>query len=226
MLIVNIYHIFIIIVVLGSRPHVVYNMLGRRKLDANREDREIPTESHEATFKITDAIKAYQDYSGFIAQAKSSITGRGLLLDIHGQGHAPARTELGYLISRYRLNNGGYSIRQSSIRSLGEQWCGSDDACFKDFIQGNRSLGHFMNQEMLDAVPSTQQEKPNGELYFSGGYTLKTYGSRYGGMVDAIQMEFSREFRSGWGKNADGRQAKLASAIVRFCQQNYVFRSR
>ncbi|KAJ7339554.1 hypothetical protein OS493_005954 [Desmophyllum pertusum] len=208
----------------GLRPHVVYNMLSRRKLDANREDRE----SHEATFNISDAIKAYQDYSGFIAQAKSSITGRGLLLDIHGQGHAPPRTELGYLISRYRLNNKRYSIRQSSIRSLGEQWCGSDDACFKDFIQGNRSLGHFMNQEKLAAVPSTEQEKPNGESYFSGGYTLKTYGSRYGGMVDAIQMEFSREFRSVWRTgNAVERQAKLARklarAIVSFCKKNYNF---
>ena len=211
----NIYHIFII-VILGSRPHVVYNMLRRRKLDANRE-------IHEATLDIPDAIKAYRNYTNFITQAQSAITGRGLLLDIHGQRHVPARTELGYLISRYRLNNTDYSISQSSIRSLGEHWCGSDDACFKDFIQGNRSLGHFMNQESLDAVPSTEQEKPNEELYFSGGYTLKTYGSKEGGMIDAIQMEFPREFRTGWGTNADGRQAKLASAIVSFCKENYNF---
>ena len=28
-----------------------------------------------------------------------------------------------------------------------------------------------------------------GDLYFSGGYNMKTHGSRYGGMIDAIQIE-------------------------------------
>lgn len=77
-----------------------------------------------------------------------------------------------------------------------------------------------MNQEGLDAVPSPQQQSPNGESYFSGGYTLKTYGSRDGGDIDAIQMEFDSTFRKGWRDNEDAQNA-VARAIINFCQLNY-----
>ncbi|KAJ7383208.1 hypothetical protein OS493_030009 [Desmophyllum pertusum] len=116
----------------------------------------------EATFHVPDAIKAYQDYNKFISQARSAITGRGLLLDIHGQAHKPERTELATFISRLNLNKGVYSMEQTSIRNLGKHWCGSDNACFKDFIHGNRSLGYFMNQHGLQAVPSPQNKKQTG----------------------------------------------------------------
>ena len=200
-------------IVAGFRPHVVYNLLSRRKLDANRE-------INEATFNVTDAITAYQDYTNFINQARSAISGPGFLLDIHGQTHTPARTELGYVISGRRLDRGDYSISRSSIRSLGQYWCGTDDVCFKGFVQGNRSLGHFMNEEGLDAVPSTQDPSPNGESYFSGGYTVRTYGSRDGGDIDAIQMEFDSAFRRGWRSSPDA-QEKVARAILSFRELNY-----
>ena len=186
-------------------------MLKRRKLDANRD-------IEEATFHVPDAIKAYQDYNKFISQARSAITGRGLLLDIHGQAHKPERTELGYLISRLNLNKGVYSMEQTSIRNLGKHWCGSDNACFKDFIHGNRSLGYFMNQHGLQAVPSPQNKKPNRAQYFSGGYTAKKYGSRDGGDIDAIQMEFPKTFRKGWGTNSKNR---VVRAIFSFIKQSY-----
>lgn len=200
-------------IVAGFRPHVVYNMLSRRKLDANRE-------INEATFNVPDAITAYQDYTNFIKQSRLAISGPGFLLDIHGQTHKPARTELGYVISGRRLDIGIYSINGSSLRSLGQIWCGNDNACFKDFVQGNRSLGHFMNEEGLDAVPSTQDPSPNGESYFSGGYTVKTYGSLVGGDIDAIQMEFDAAFRLGWKTN-QGAQEKVARAILSFRDLNY-----
>ena len=59
------------------RPHVVYNILKRSKLDTNRE-------INQATFNVPDAKKAYHDYTNFINKALSAIPGRGLLLDIHG----------------------------------------------------------------------------------------------------------------------------------------------
>ncbi|KAJ7386624.1 hypothetical protein OS493_008775 [Desmophyllum pertusum] len=195
----------------GFRPHVVYNMLKRSKLDANRD-------IYEATFQVPDAIIAYQFYNYFISQARSAITGRGLLLDIHGQAHKPERTELGYLISRNNLNNGRYSVEQTSIRSLGERWCGRDNTCFKDFIHGNRSLGYFMNQQGLGAVPSPQNKKRNMAKYFRGGYTVKNYGSRDGGDIDAIQMEFPQMFRKRWGTESKN---KVVRAIISFLNQNY-----
>lgn len=198
-------------IVTGFRPHLVYNLLSRRKLDANRE-------INEATFNVADANTAYKDYTNFINRSRLAISGPGFLLDIHGQTHTPARTELGYTISGSKLDLGIYTIGQSSIRSLGQHWCGNDNDCFKDFVQGNRSLGHFMNEERLDAVPSTQDPSPNGDSYFSGGYTVKTYGSRYGGDIDAIQMEFDSAFRRGWSEEA---QEKVARAILSFRELNY-----
>ena len=77
-----------------------------------------------------------------------------------------------------------------------------------------------MNEEGLDAVPSTQDPSPNGERYFSGGFTVKTYGSRDGGEIDAIQMEFDSAFRRGWSTNEEA-QEKVARAILSFCELNY-----
>ncbi|XP_022783766.1 uncharacterized protein LOC111324472 [Stylophora pistillata] len=200
-----------------TRPHVVYNLLKRSKLDANRE-------INEATLNVPDAITAYNDYANFISQAKLAISGsgsgRGFLLDIHGQTHQPPRTELGYLISKSKLVQKSYNVVGTSIRNLGEYWCGSNNACFQDFVQGNRSLGYFVNQEGLAAVPSPLDEDPNGEKFFSGGYTTRVHGSKDGGNIDAIQLELPRELRFEWNRNV-ALQNALANAIVKFYQLNY-----
>ena len=89
-----------------------------------------------------------------------------------------------------------------------------DNACFKKLIRGKRSLGHFMNQEGLRAVPSPQEPGPMVRLtgtYFSGGFTVKKYGSRDEGVIDAIQMEFLRNCEKIKlpGKIQDGRWQEL-----------------
>ena len=198
------------------RPHVVYNILKRSKLDTNRE-------INQATFNVPDAKKAYHDYTNFINKALSAIPGRGLLLDIHGHGHKLQRTELGYLIYGSRLDSGYFDLNDSSISSLGDVTCGNDNACFKKLIRGKRSLGHFMNQEGLRAVPSPQEPGPMVRLtgtYFSGGFTVKEYGSKDEGVIDAIQMEFPRELRK--NKTAwENSRRKVARAIVNFFRLNY-----
>lgn len=191
---------------------MVYNRLKRSKLDTNRE-------INQATFNVPDAKKAYHNYTNFINKALSAIPGRGLLLDIHGHGHKIQRTELGYLIYGSRLNSGYFDLNDSSIRSLGDVICGNDNACFKNLIRGNRSLGHFMNQEGLSAVPSPQEPGPLTGAYFSGGFTVKEYGSKDEGVIDAIQMEFPRELRkkAAW----ENSRQKVATAILEFFRLNY-----
>ena len=149
-----------------------------------------------------------------------AIPGRGFLLDIHGQTHQPERTELGYLISKLRLVRKSYNMKYTSIRSLGEYWCKGNNTCFQDFVQGNRGLGYFMNQEGLDAVPSPLDEDPEGEKFFSGGYTTRRYGSRYGGKIDAIQLELPIGVRDKWNGD-DALKNAFAKAIVQFYQTNY-----
>ena len=180
-------------------------------MDANRE-------IDEATFGVPDAVQAYQDYANFIKKAKAAIfPGRGLLLDIHGQRYE--RIQLGYLISNRKLQSGVYSPQKTSIKSLALHWCTlNDDPCFKSFIHGNRSLGHFLVKEGLQAVPSPLARDPGLERYFPGGYTVKVYGSKYGGDIDAIQMEFPRALRAAWGYDS---KAKVAKAISDFFTLNY-----
>ena len=184
----------------------------RSKLDANRE-------INEATLNVPDARTAYHDFTSFINKAKSAMSGHGLLLDVHGHARKIQRTQLGYLLHKINLIRGDYSVTESSVKSLGKFWCGSANSCFKDFIQGNRSLGHFLNEEGLRAVPSSQEKVPNRDPYFSGGYIVRKYGSRYGGKIDAIQIEFPKKLRFGWGNNGKRR---TASAISRLFKLNYL----
>ena len=165
----------------------MYNLLKRTKLDANRE-------INEATLNIPDAIT-------LICKANLAISGRGLLLDIHGQVHTPQRTELGYHISKFQLVDRSYKIASTSIRSLEGYWCESNDVCFQDVVQGIRSLGHFTNHGGLAAVPSPLDERDGGE-------------------IDAIQLEFPKEFRSAWSSEPDA-QHNMANAIVELFQLNY-----
>ena len=95
------------------------------------------------------------------------------------------RMELGYVIHSKHLDSDNYSKDVTSIRRLGRHWCGENNNCFKTFICGNRSLGHFMNLEGFLAVPSPQNKKikPNVVKYFS----------KDGGDIDGIQIEFSKK---------------------------------
>jgi len=192
----------------------VYNLLKRTKLDANRE-------INDATGNISDAIKAYQDYNSFICKARSAISGHGLLLDVHGSEDHEQRMELGYLIHSKLLDSDNYSKDVTSIRSLGRHWCGENNNCFKTFICGNRSLGHFMNLEGFQAVPSPQNKKikPDVVKYFSGGFTVAKYGSKDRGDIDGIQIEFSKKLRSKWGESTGNR---IVNAILSFYRLNYL----
>ena len=199
---------------IGLRPHVVYNRLKRTKIEVNRD-------IDKGTLNVPDARKAWRDYHKFVEKARSAIHGRGLLLDIHGQVHDEGRIELGYFISGSQLNNDDFTADNTSIRNLGKQWCGNDPSCFKMFVHGHRSLGYFLNQEGLRVVPSPQDPAPKNSVFLFGKYTVQNHGSRCGGLIDAIQMEFplSLSSKSGW-KRAKHR---VVEAIFEFLKLNYGF---
>ena len=210
----------------------MYSNLHRRKLDANRE-------LNEATFNVPDAKRAYKDYHGFIKKAINAIghdhDHHGLILDIHGQNHTTCvgeRTELGYLIPGRLLNSGIYSYRMTSLRGLYETtcrglwWKSFREHCFKQLISGYASLGFYMNIASLPAVPSPFMEKPGNKKdgYFSGGYTVKRYGSGWGRHVDAIQIEFPNGLRSQLAKKSKcltKMRNKVVLAILCFFKTNY-----
>lgn len=59
-----------------------------------------------------------------------------------------------------------------------------------------------------------------GKKFFYGGYTTRRYGSRYGGKIDAIQLELPIGVRYKWNGD-DALKNAFAKAIVQFYQTNY-----
>lgn len=86
----------------------------------------------DATFYIPDDITAYNDYTNFISEANLAISGRDLLLNVHGQAPTPQRTELGYLISKSQLVDRSYKIASTSTRSILFLW-----GILKNFVNKN-----------------------------------------------------------------------------------------
>ena len=206
----------------GCRPHLIINHLHRRKLDANRNLAEA-ADGHPL------AGQAWEDFHHFIDAAKSSVTseyGKGLLIDLHGHAHAIQRLEWGYLLYEDELAlpdpvlNSEEYLGYSSIRRLAlDNLSGSLHAAL---LRGSFSLGQLAFDRGYPGVPSAIQPAPAaGDPYFSGGYNTNRHGSRFGGVIDAVQLECNME---GVRDTPDNRQVfadMLTSALTAFFQRHY-----
>lgn len=206
----------------GCYPHVIINLLHRKKFDANRD--------------IDDAAdgnpiveQAWFGYHDFIDAAKAQVEreyGRGLFLDMHGHGHTIQRIELGYLLGRPELQlsdgllNTNTYIQKSSIRTLAAD--NRSGLSHSALLRGNTSFGTITDLKGLPSVPSSADPYPdNGEDYFSGGYNTARHGSRdNAGPIDAIQIEMNQDIRF----TALARENTIDSttqAIIEFIRQHY-----
>ncbi len=181
----------------GCYPHVIINLLHRKKFDANRE-------IVEAADGNPTVEAAWFNYHNFIQISKDKIEenfNRGLFLDIHGQNHPIPRIEFGYTIWGSQLRqsdetlNGTDQIEQSSIRTLVEDNLAS--LTHAELLRGSKSFGTLMEEKGYPSVPSINDPFPmDGDDYFSGGYNTVRHGSREGGNIDAIQIELYNIIRS------------------------------
>lgn len=175
----------------GCYPHVIINLLHRKKFDANRD-------IGEAADGNPTVEQAWFAYHQFIDSAKSKIVndyGRGLFLDIHGHGHSIHRIELGYLLSGSELQftdstlNTTALINESSIRGLvANNILGSSHS---NLLRGPNSFGELLANVNFSSVPSQTIPFPLiGEPYYDGGYNTQRHGSRDNNLgIDAIQVE-------------------------------------
>lgn len=181
----------------GCYPHVVINLLHRKKFDANRD-------IIDAADGNSTVEKAWRGYHSFIDSAKNKIVlenERGLFLDIHGHGHPIQRIELGYLLSGSELRlsdeilNTVDLIEESSIQTLVDDNLPDHDHA--TLLRGAESFGTLMTDKGFPSVPSQADPFPmEGEPYFSGGYNTVRHGSRdNAGGIDAIQIELNQEIR-------------------------------
>jgi hypothetical protein len=181
----------------GVRPHVIINHIHRSKLDGNRR-REVATQGG------IYAGPAWDKFHEYIDDAKATILSNhesGLLIDVHGQAHTPQRTELGYLLTKNQLTTYsstlGNLVNYSSIKAMVEP-----GITHTSLIKGTNALGTLLNNRLGYKVTPSQAYPQPGDAsiftdgkYFNGGYNTSRHGSKFGGTISAIQIEFNQGVR-------------------------------
>ena len=206
----------------GRRPHLVINLLRRAKLDANRD-------VVEATGGNAALTATWSAYHGYLESARSRITaaqGRGLLLDLHGHGHANPRLELGYLMSATSLRLSDQALGASNAivsSSIGRLSLDAvDRASSAELLRGPTSMGALFVRYGYPAVPSPSDVAPAAnEEYFNGGYTTQRHGSSNGGPVDAVQIEANRVGVRDTPENRDRFAAAIVSVALEYLGRHY-----
>lgn len=179
---------------LGKAPYLVMNRAQRRHVDINRPaDLAYDPPGTDGPRQVYDAYhRALAEFSREVAK----LYGRGLLLDIHGQGAAHDTV--------FRGTSNGRTVRHL-LHKDGPAALAGPDSIFGVLA----AKGYDVNP----AIGSAAQE----DRRYNGGYIVVTYGGAAGSTVDAIQIEF------GTNQRAKERRAKtaedLADAIVRFAQR-------
>ena len=205
----------------GCYPHVVYNLLHRKKLDMNRN-----------LVTATDSNSAldtyWTDYHEFIDSAKSSIlrqSNQGLFIDLHGHGHTKQRIEYGYLLYESQLRetdsmiNTPERVKVSSIRNLVSS--NRSNSTHAQLVRGDHALGTLFENAGFPGVPSKQDPYPLvDDLYFNGGYNTLEHGSNPGGSIDAIQMELYSAIRSNTAQRALFAE-NFATVLRNYLQMHY-----
>jgi hypothetical protein len=206
----------------GRRPWLVINRLHRRKFDANRE-------VIEATGGYAPLEPVWLAFHASIDSARASIgrsPGRGLVIDLHGHGHAIARLELGYLLSdaALRLTDSALVVQgamsRTSIARLAAERAGAVPGVA--LLRGAPSLGALLVTAGYPAVPSPTDVAPLvGEAYFEGGYNTDRHGSLRGGPTDAIQIECHLTGVRDTAANRGAFAGALAAALDRYLRDQY-----
>jgi len=207
--------------ILGKTPHLVVCRLRRTKLDVNRS-------VTEATCGNAAATTAYNEYHNFISTARNRVVqeyGKGLLIDIHGHGHTLQVMELGYNLSASQLANsdaflnGSSIVAGSTIRSLANNNLTS--VPHAALIRGPFSLGAYLQASGYPSVPSPGMPSPGSNPFFSGGYTVETWGSKNGGNIDAIQIETNYTGVRDNATNINSYATALANSLKAYLEKHY-----
>ncbi|MCU0635881.1 MAG: hypothetical protein MUE41_13485 [Gemmatimonadaceae bacterium] len=206
-----------------TRPHLVVNLLHRRKFDANRD----LTEASGGDVTLTPSWRAFH---AFIDTAEALVGRqhrRGLLLDLHGHSHEVQRLEWGYLLGATTLRqtdgalaSSGALERSSIARLAGDRRSGDAPVAL---LRGAGSLGGLLAARGVRGVPSPAEPAPGfGEPYFEGGYNTERHGSLDArSVVDAVQLECHL---SGVRDTPENRQRfadRLVDALLVFLDRQY-----
>lgn len=179
----------------GKRPHLVINLLHRKKLDANRP-------AKEAAEGNPIALEAWHEFHRYIEEAKAYALDRygwGFYLDLHGHSHAHQRVELGYALSAETLRLPDEALNRYAGESTLQPVCRhpGEPPDLAGLLRGPTSLGTLLERRGVPSVPSVETPAPlDGWSFFSGGYNVRRHGALGGGTIHGVQVEVSRNWRS------------------------------
>jgi N-formylglutamate amidohydrolase len=157
---------------LKAKPWLVVARFTRKHLDVNR--------AREHAYESEKAKPHYDAYHAALEGACKAVKkqhGRGILLDIHGQGAHPAAicrgTQNGKTVSLLLDREGRGAVRGKSS------------------VLGRMETLGYKVLPAGDAPPDAKEEAA-----FAGGYIVSTYGSHTAFAIDAIQLEFGSHLRT------------------------------
>lgn len=175
---------------LGGRPFAVIAHFERKYVDANR-----PAKGAYESSAAKPYYEAYHYALGEACRRVRAVWGRGLLLDIHGQG--------GQVETIYRGTYNGKTVSLLTER-FGRQ-----------ALAGARSIFGYLERKGYRVSPAANSTDEEGR--YVGGFIVQTYGSHRGTGIDAIQMEFGTSLRS--GAHLERMAADAADAITVFAKE-------
>lgn len=177
----------------GRYPHLVISHLHRSKLDPNREI----VEAAQGDPRAEQAWREFHAYIDFATSVIETDWGGGVYLDLHGHGHAIARIEWGYALNGTDLSRTDAALDAPAYVNLAtvKHAATLPGARLSQVVRGPFSFGTWMHGLGYPSVPSAAIPSPGSDPYFTGGYNVRRHGSRDGGTVDAVQVEFQSNLR-------------------------------
>ena len=176
---------------LGGRPYVAIARFERKFIDANR-----PPEGAYEDPKAGPFYDAYhQALAGFTREVQKDW-GRGLLLDIHGQG-ADADAV-------FRGTSNGKTVKALT------------DRFGKAALTGPKSVFGQLHAQGVKVIPANDSDDREDRRY-NGGHTVRTYGSHDRHAIDALQLELGGRLRA--RANLDDTAGKIAEAVRVFAAE-------
>lgn len=181
----------------GKRPYVVIAQGSRMYIDLNRDNTGgTPNAAYEDPLAEPYYDFYHDTIQGFIDDIQLQY-GRGLLLDIHGQSAQPGDV--------LRGTNDGLTTTELTNEFGPDPTLNGPNS----IVGSLAALGYPVDPDVN--IPFTSQVEVPA---FNGGYTVQTYGSHQVSGMDAIQLEFGINFRSGTAWQASA--ADLATAMDNF----------
>lgn len=183
----------------NQNVYYVVNHISRQYIDLNRA-------KGAPAYDDPDAAPYWDYYHDTVQSYVDDVIntwGFGLLIDVHGQGQ--------FVNSVYRGTQNGDTVT-NMINTFGEAALTGPDS-----VMGRlETLGYDVEPD--NNLPLAGDP----ETFYTGGFTVQTYGSDNPGGIDSIQLEFGSQLR--WSPDPNAWQqsgADLAKAIAAY-YDNYL----